>query len=565
MSNDEAEVYQFAAPDPLVDSENHKKLLNYLSRNGFNSYYQRYKKAPPQESWYKNLYLNYPNNEITWELTDKLGQIFCPEHRCHGWLNYYLCHVICSEGNTVADLRTIYDNFHAALKWKHIRFEKDVFVQALKDLKELHHIYAIGSVVWHHSLYESEHKIVTQLDDMKATPLEELSDPDTFKEGLTEDQYEILRAVRCHRINILDGLPGTGKTFTCERIVKYLEDNGIPVWLLAPTGLAAKTLGEKCGKPARTLHSFVYKSPEVTGGTVAYLIDEFSMVDTKIFSAFMEKITKDSILILVGDVGQLPSIGPGQLLKELISMKDHYNIAYRRLDKIIRQAAGSDIITNAHKIRHGEQNIKKGSDSFTFLPYDKEEDVSKQLIRFSTTLQEKGRDFIVLSPTHKGPCGGEFLNENLRGIFNPPDITKMEAQKGKWREGDKILVNQNFYHLGLVNGDIGYIKKILDDKQFVITVMGADYSIGKEVIEALRHAYALTIHKSQGQEFDVVVMPFVNSFTIQLQRKLFYTAVTRAKKKVIVLGHESAINRAIATDREQFRRTGLKILAGAKS
>ena len=141
----------------------------------------------------------------------------------------------------------------------------------------------------------------------------------------------------------------------------------------------------------------------------------------------------------------------------------------------------------------------------------------------------------------------------------------MEAIKGKWREGDKILVNQNFYHLGLVNGDIGYIKKILDDKQFVITVMGTEYSVGKEVIEALKHAYALTIHKSQGQEFDVVLMPFVKSFTIQLQRKLLYTAVTRAKKKVIILGHEEAVNRAIATDREQYRRTGLKILAGAKS
>ena len=289
------------------------------------------------------------------------------------------------------------------------------------------------------------------------------------------------------------------------------------------------------------------------------------MVDVKIFSTFMEIISENSILFFVGVIGQLPSIGPGQLLKEMISMKDHYNIAYKKLDKIIRQAEGSDIISNAHRIRHGEQNIKKNSDTFSFLAYEDESDASKQLIRFSVTLQEKGRDFIVLSPTHRGPCGVEFLNENLRELFNPADIGKVEAIKGKWREGDKILVNQNFYHLGLVNGDIGYIKKILDDKQFVITVMGTEYSVGKEVIEALKHAYALTIHKSQGQEFDVVLMPFVKSFTIQLQRKLLYTAVTRAKKKVIILGHEEAVNRAIATDREQYRRTGLKILAGAKS
>ena len=551
----------------LTDDSNYERLLNYLKDRGYESYHDYFVKHRPSEEYYSRIYFQYPDNHLNWDLTDELGQIFCPEKRAHGYLLYYLATVICTEGNTLADLRTIQDNFRQKMRGKPYTPTPGEFSTALKDLHQEKLIHIEGQCVWHYTLWHYE-KTIT--DVMKRTsemrPLH-LQDADIFRGDLTEAQFGVLKSVTDHRIVIMDGLPGTGKTHACSNIVNYLEQHGVPVWLLAPTGLAAKNLSDRCSRPARTLHSFVMLSETGSDGNdVAFLIDEFSMVDVRIFSQLVSKVFQecDPIFIFVGDTGQLPSIGPGQIFKELIELKDKYGIAYHRLEKIVRQQEGSEIIQNAHSIRFGKTDIIN-KNQFQFAETD-EHEASDSIIKAATKLKTAGkvcgRDFVVLSPTHKGQCGVAFLNEKLREIFNPHSYEKYETNNGMWREGDLVLINQNFYNLGLVNGDIGTIKEINNERSFVIKLFDREVRVTKEVIKTLKHAYALTIHKSQGQEFPIVIMPFVNSFTIQLQRKLLYTGITRAKEKVIIFGHRAALNKAINTSREEYRKTGLKTLAG---
>lgn len=544
-----------------VAQTNHDRLLRFFSDNGYKGLFRSYSAAPPDESWYKNIYLSYPNSNLDWDVTDALGEIFCPETRCHGYILHHLYALITLEGNTLASVNTLYENLMEKIRFKGVRFQREQVFSALAELESGYLVKRIGNSIWHQSLYDSENTIVHALKDIGAEKKDLMNDSAKFRGSLTDTQYKILEAVQSKRIVIVDGLPGTGKTFTTSQIVQYLEDNGIPVWLLAPTGLAAKTLGDRCNRQARTLHSFVFMKNEIVG-EIAFIIDEFSMVDTRIFAQFLRKVNAcNATIILVGDTGQLPSIGPGLVFRELIELREKLNISYHRLEDIIRQGKESEIIVNAHHIRRGEGGLlNKGQ----FLFFEKNEmDTSEFLIKFAVKLHDAKKNFIVLSPTHKGMCGVSNLNTHLREIFNPPAVEKMEARKGRWRVGDKILINQNFYDFGLVNGDIGYITDIIDESTFMmLTLDNRTIKIDKDIIETLKHAYALTIHKAQGQEFETVVMPFVNNFTIQLQRKLLYTAVTRAKSQVIIFGNREALIKAIQTDKEERRRTGLKVLMG---
>ena len=544
----------------LVPQTNFEKLLEFFNSNGYSRLAKSYAVAPPEDSWYNEIYFNYPGLGLSWDVTDALGQIFCSQFRCHGYILHYLCALTTVEGNTLAYVNTLYENLVEKLKYKKTWFNREEVQSALTELESRYLIKRHGNHVWHQSLYDAENTIVHALKDVGVQEKDPLNDSLTFRGSLTDDQYAILESVRTKRMVIVDGLPGTGKTFSTSQVVKYFEDNGIPVWLLAPTGLAAKTLGERCQRQARTLHSFVYLKNEIVGET-AFIIDEFSMVDTRIFAQFLRKVnTCNATIILVGDTGQLPSIGPGLVFREMIEMKDKVGIAYHKLEKIVRQEQESEIVINAHHIRRGEGALlNKGQ----FLFFEKGEmEASEFLIKFAVKLHASDKNFVVLSPTHKGICGVSNLNMHLREIFNPPEPGKMEAKHGKWRTGDRVLVNQNFYDFGLVNGDIGNID-IHDETTFMLkTLDGRSVKIDRDIIETLKHAYALTIHKAQGQEFETVVMPFVNGFTIQLQRKLLYTAVTRAKKQVIIFGNRNAIQKAISTDKEVHRKTGLKILMG---
>jgi len=538
--------------------ENYERLLHLLKNSKFESWYKNFQKLEPHDSFYENLYIKFPLEGMTWDVTDHIGKEFCPQYRLHGQImNYLFAELTKVGGHTCADIKTLFDNFRHKINFPNL--DKEAFKEALRYLVNIKSIEIRGSTIWHNFWYMSEHKVVYGLLEINSMSQIDLGNTSGYRGVLTDKQFAILDSIQKNRLTVVDGLPGTGKTTTAKKITEYLIANEYPVHHLAPTALAARNLAEKCGAvKGITMHSFVLRHSNITG-KAAFIIDEFSMVETRIFSRFLEVIQNcDPIIVLVGDVGQLPSIGAGQLLKDMIQYRDRFGFAYHHLDEIIRQEKESEIIKNAHLIRKGDTSLKYQNE-FIFVEQE-EEDAAESIIKVSKKLAATNKNFVVLSPTHKGVCGVTSLNENLRDIFNPPSNTKNETRDGVWREGDRILVNHNFYDIGLVNGDIGEIKKIVKDDKFEIVIAGQSYSVDKDVISNLKLAYALTIHKSQGQEFDYVLIPFVNAFSIQLQRKLFYTAITRAKKQIYMFGHKSAINKAILSTREDFRKSGIKTL-----
>lgn len=536
--------------------DNYQRLLGLLKNSKYRDTFRHFEKFEPASNFYDEMYVKFPLEGTTWEITDFLGKEFCPHHRLHGQImNYLFADITKMGGHTCADIKTFYDNFRN--KTKLLNLDKERFKEALKHLVSLRSIEIKGSTIWHGTWYLSEHKIVHGLLEISGMPEISLGDPSAFRGILTDKQYDILKSIEKKRLTVVDGLPGTGKTTTAKKITEFLNAAGYPVQLLAPTALAARNLAEKCGTSGgKTIHSFVLRNKGAVG-KMGFIIDEFSMVETRIFAKFLEEIQNcDPVIVLIGDVGQLPSIGAGQLLKDLIQYRNEFGFAYHHLDEIIRQGKESEIIKNAHSIRKGASGLDYTGE-FKFVEQS-EEDAAESIIKVSTKLASSKKDFVVLSPTHKGVCGVANLNENLRDIFNPPSSGKNETYDSVWREGDRVLVNHNFYDLGLVNGDIGHITKILAEDKFEIEIAGQNYTIYDDVIANLKLAYALTIHKAQGQEFDYVLMPFVNSFTIQLQRKLFYTAVTRAKKQLFMFGHKAAVNKAILSSREDFRKSGIR-------
>lgn len=513
------------------------------------------------ESWINQVYLKYPFG-LSWQGTDALGKVFCPEDRLAGHVLYFLNNKITQEGHTCYPLTLLFGALK--LNFPHLVSDKDSVEPSLRKLIELGKIIVKDKAVWIQHSYADESQILAGIRDCVSRKPDVDVPLEAYTSGLTEAQAEAIRALSKSRLLILDGLPGTGKTFSSAKIVKYLEADGYAVTLLAPTGLAAKNLKDRCKKHASTIHSFVLSQKNKEAplhGRHAFLIDEFSMVDSRILSEFFEVIQDTTpVLVFVGDTNQLPSVGPGNLLSEIIALKDKLGLSYVKLTQIIRQKTGSEIALNAALIREGKTKLVNDSE-FKFYEMG-EADIPQMILKSAQKMTNEKRDFVVLSPVKKGPCGVDALNIILREVFNPPAVQKRENED--WREGDKILVNRNFYDFGLVNGDIGLIKEIKSDKSMVITISDKEYTINKEVILSLKHAYAITAHKSQGNEFETVLLPFVDSFGIMLKNRLLYTAITRAKRKCVVFGSTSALNKAIRSTKDQDRFTGLQLIETGK-
>jgi helicase, putative, RecD/TraA family len=394
---------------------------------------------------------------------------------------------------------------------------------------------------------------------------------------------------------VITGGPGTGKTTTINAIIKYFEEENLDIFLAAPTGRAAKRMTETTGYEARTIHRLLELSGglEGTNTKVAFeknaqspleadviIIDEMSMVDIHLFHALLDAITVGTRLIMVGDVNQLPSVGPGSILKDIIS-SGKFNVV--KLTKIFRQATESDIIVNAHKINKGEQvTLDNKSKDFFFL---KRQDPNTIISVMITLIQKKlppyvqaqPQDIQVLSPMRKGPLGVERLNTILQEYLNPPDKEKREKEYGSgiFREGDKIMQIKNNYQIewetrskygiplergmGVFNGDMGIIKEInlyaemlsveFDESRCV------EYSFKQ--LEELELAYAITIHKSQGSEYPAVIIPLLGGPRMLMNRNLLYTAVTRAKKCVTLVGDTEVFVQMIENESEQSRYTTL--------
>ncbi|MDY2588881.1 MAG: ATP-dependent RecD-like DNA helicase [Agathobacter sp.] len=411
---------------------------------------------------------------------------------------------------------------------------------------------------------------------------------------LDEHQVEAVKEAVRNGLFIITGGPGTGKTTTINTIIRYFEMSGLDIFLAAPTGRAAKRMSETTGFEARTIHRMLELNGGMDGHSAGFerndknpletdviIIDEMSMVDISLMYSLLKAVPAGTRLILVGDVNQLPSVGPGSVLKDIIDSNCFHTV---KLTKIFRQASTSDIIVNAHKINNGEAvTIDNQSRDFFFLKrYDADKiiNVTLQLIKqkLPKYVDASEYDIQVLTPMRKGLLGVERLNKVLQMYVNPPDKRKREKEyRGViFREGDKVMQIKNNYQTeweirtkfglcvdkgtGIFNGDTGIIEQINDFAE----TMTISFDEGKMVeypfkqLEELELAYAVTIHKSQGSEYPAVVIPLLSGPRMLLNRNLLYTAVTRAKKCVTIVGNDETFNQMIQNNSQQRRYSGLK-------
>ena len=406
---------------------------------------------------------------------------------------------------------------------------------------------------------------------------------------LAEKQKLAVRESACHQMMILTGGPGTGKTTTLRAIIRLLETKGESVALAAPTGRAAKRAGELTGKEAKTIHRLLEYTPQGTEYTFlrnhanplpydAVIIDESSMVDLWLFDHLLDALPVNSRLILVGDVNQLPPVGPGSVLKDIIGSNLIPCVA---LTEIFRQAKESLIVTNAHRILNGElpvlTDVKR--DFFYLRTNTPEETVEKTVELAAVRLPaaygfSPETDIQVLCPSRKGPTGTAALNLALKERINPSVRGKKEFpfRDMIFREGDKVMQTKNNYDLvtehdsgeldtGVYNGDLGIIERV-SAQQESVTVRFDDRIVvyPSENLEELEPAYAVTVHKSQGSEFNAVILPLLEGPDLLYTRNLLYTAVTRAKRLLILVGSTLKISQMLRSQAADKRYSGLKFM-----
>ena len=415
--------------------------------------------------------------------------------------------------------------------------------------------------------------------------------------SLDEMQKRAVTEAASHGLFILTGGPGTGKTTTINAIIRFFAGEGVELRLAAPTGRAAKRMTEATGYEAQTIHRLLelngMPEEEREGQAIHFernaenpldadviIIDEMSMVDIHLMHSLLLAVTAGTRLILVGDENQLPSVGPGNVLRDIIRSRQFSVV---ELKKIFRQASESDIVVNAHKINRGEQvTLSNKSRDFFFLKRQDADIIIRVVIaliqeKLPRYVEAKPFDIQVLTPMRKGLLGVERLNQILQRYLNPPDPSKKEREYGQglFREGDKVMQVRNNYQMeweirgrygipvdkgvGVFNGDTGILKII---NEFAETAevefedgRCAEYSFKQ--LEELELAYAVTIHKSQGSEYPAVVIPILSGPRMLLNRNLLYTAVTRARKCVTIVGSEETFREMINNEKQQRRYSSL--------
>ena len=423
---------------------------------------------------------------------------------------------------------------------------------------------------------------------------------------LSEKQREAIESINEHNVCIITGGPGTGKTTIIKAIIELYKKHGMKPVLCAPTGRAAKRMTETTGEDAKTLHRVLELAgmsddtdnfntnllvTPIDGDII--IVDEASMIDMFLMNYLLKAIYKGTKLVLVGDTDQLPSVGPGSILKDIIDSKQVQTIT---LNQIFRQAAKSKIIVNAHRVNEGESfisgNVKETQideeniellDDFFYINEANQEKIQQTIVSLCKGRLKKfgNYDFFsniqVITPTKKGKLGTKELNVLLQKELNPEEVDKDEKEFGeiKFREQDRVMQTKNNYNLlwekdndrtfrkelgnGIFNGELGIIDRINKEEKTVRVKFddGKIATYDNTDLDQLEHAYAITVHKSQGSEFDVVILVASQSAPMLLTRNLIYTAMTRAKKLLIVIGPQSVVSYMIQNNTTRQRNTGL--------
>jgi exodeoxyribonuclease V alpha subunit len=388
---------------------------------------------------------------------------------------------------------------------------------------------------------------------------------------LAAEQETAVRMALTERVAVLTGGPGCGKSFTVRAVVALARAKKARVVLAAPTGRAAKRLSELAGMEAQTLHRLLELRP---GGDAAYnaerpleadlvVVDEASMLDLLLANKVVKAVAPGAHLLLVGDVDQLPSVGPGEVLRDLLGAGVLPRV---RLTQVFRQAQHSGVVTNAHRINAGQPPLTSGMDDFFLFPEDDPERVAELTVdivvnRLPRRFGLDPRDAQVLCPMHRGPAGSAALNERLQQALNPaaPKQPERRFAGRTYRPGDKVMQVRNDYEKGVFNGSVGTITAISPEASelYVLTDEDRRVRYGFDELDELTHAYALTVHRSQGSEYPCVVVPLTQTAWLMLQRNLLYTAVSRARRLVVLVGSRRALAKAIRTAGAGHRYTAL--------
>ena len=467
-----------------------------------------------------------------------------------------------------------------------VQITQDEYIDAIKDLIKDSDIIVKDEKIYLKDMYDAETLIVKRFRLLENNPLEKEKDLDDkikqleefFEIRYNEEQFQAIKESYLRDFLIITGGPGTGKTTIMKGITElYRQCNKLSyeklqdkIALLAPTGRAAKRMSETTLLRASTIHRFLKWQKETNKFQVneynkskveLVIIDEASMIDTYLMASLLKGLSANCKIILVGDDHQLPSVGPGQLLHDLISSEKLTTV---KLKELYRQGKDSNIITLAYDIRNGKvmRDVFNKEEDLTFISCTPDQ-VINQIKEISETYKDVSyKDFQILAPMYKTYVGIDEINKHLQTIFNPKDKTKKELTIGEFtfREYDKVIQLTNMPEENVYNGDIGIIEQIITSpkKEIHINFDGNIVKYTPSNFSNFRLAYSISIHKAQGSEFDIVIMPIVKNYNKMLYRKLVYTGITRSKKKLYIIGDISALDIAVANTSVDIRRTTIK-------
>jgi exodeoxyribonuclease V alpha subunit len=440
-------------------------------------------------------------------------------------------------------------------------------------------------------LFEAERKVVGKIRCLLKEPkpscdatflakLDDFLSQGSFQ--LSDEQKEGVILCCTHRVSILTGGPGVGKTTTANAIIGFHQFLGRSIALCAPTGRAAQRLAEVSGQPALTIHRLLEWSPakmdfvrndENPINAQVIVVDESSMIDIELAAKLLDAVKPSTQILFIGDSDQLPSVGPGNFLRDLIESK---LVPTKRLNKIFRQAESSHIIKSAHAINQGElpEFSNEKESNCKFVEIESPSDILGAIIRLTTEILPKQvgydpvRDIQVLTPMNRGDLGTKNLNRHLQHALNPSKSALLDAQddsnQTQFRQHDKVIQTANDYDLSVFNGDIGLVSQTEGGRGKTLVSYGDRMvSYDSTQIGKLRLAYAITIHKSQGSEFPVVIIPLATQHFIMLQRNLIYTALTRAKKLAVFIGSKKALKLALGNPSNLQRQTRVQLMLSA--